>query len=287
MEKIIKVSGLKKSYGSVRAVKGIDFYVDRGSLFAFLGPNGAGKSTTINMLGTLLEPDEGEVIIDGFTLGKEDEKIRSVIGMVFRTMYWMICLRKENMTIRGSFYHSNKKELRAAVDYAVQSTGVTSYQNQPYGKLSGGQKRRSDIARALVNTPKILFWMNLQQGLIHRLGRMYGKQLSNYVKKNMTIFLTTHYMEEAAKADYVIVIDDGLIAAKGTPAQLRERFSTDHLIMHTDHKDEVADPDRYGQALRVQNDTVIVRLESTMQALPLLEQCRDSIQGPGDRRQYG
>jgi multidrug/hemolysin transport system ATP-binding protein len=142
MEKIIEVSGLKKSYGSVRAVKGIDFYVDRGSLFAFLGPNGAGKSTTINMLGTLLKPDEGEVIIDGFTLGKEDEKIRSVIGMVFQDHVLDDLLTvRENMTIRGSFYHSNKKGLRAAVDYAVHITGVTSYQNRPYGKLSGGAEK--------------------------------------------------------------------------------------------------------------------------------------------------
>jgi multidrug/hemolysin transport system ATP-binding protein len=282
MEKIIKVSGLKKSYGSVRAVKGIDFYVDRGSLFAFLGPNGAGKSTTINMLGTLLEPDEGEVIIDGFTLGKEDEKIRSVIGMVFQDHVLDDLLTvRENMTIRGSFYHSNKKELRAAVDYAVQSTGVTSYQNRPYGKLSGGQKRRSDIARALVNTPKILFLDEPTTGLDPQTRQNVWEAIEQLRKeKNMTIFFTTHYMEEAAKADYVIVIDDGLIAAKGTPAQLRERFSTDHLIMHTDHKDEVMQTlTAMGRPCRVQNDTVIVRLESTMQALPLLEQCRDSIRG--------
>src|SRR5690554_542167 len=157
MEKIIEVSGLKKSYGSVEAVKGIDFYVERGSLFAFLGPNGAGKSTTINILGTLLRPDEGEIIIDGYTLGKDDDKIRSIIGMVFQDHVLDDELTvKENMYIRGSFYHSGKKQLRAAVDYAAQSTGVTAYQDRPYGNLSGGQRRRADIARALVNTPKIL-----------------------------------------------------------------------------------------------------------------------------------
>ena len=110
----------EKFYGSVEAVKGIDFYVDRGSLFAFLGPNGAGKSTTINILGTLLKPDEGEVIIDGYILGKEDDKIRAIIGMVFQDHVLDDELTvRENMTIRGSFYHSDKKALRAAVDYAA------------------------------------------------------------------------------------------------------------------------------------------------------------------------
>ena len=158
MEKVITVAGLKKFYGPVEAVKNIDFYVSRGSLFAFLGPNGAGKTTTINILGTLLKPDEGEVIIGGYTLGREDDKIRSIIGMVFQDHLLDDELTvRENMTIRGSFYHSDKKKLRAAVDYAAQITGVTAYQNRHYGELSGGQKRRSDIARALVNTPKILF----------------------------------------------------------------------------------------------------------------------------------
>jgi multidrug/hemolysin transport system ATP-binding protein len=138
MSKIITVSGLKKSYGLVEAVKGIDFYVDRGSLFAFLGPNGAGKSTTINMLGTLLKPDDGEVVVNGYTLGKEDDKIRASIGMVFQdhVLDDMLTVR-ENMMIRGSFYHSNKKEIKAAVDYAVQSTGVESIPGSALWQIVG------------------------------------------------------------------------------------------------------------------------------------------------------
>ncbi|MDD3841024.1 MAG: ABC transporter ATP-binding protein [Clostridia bacterium] len=282
MEKIITVSGLKKSYGSVEAVKGIDFYVDRGSLFAFLGPNGAGKSTTINILGTLLKPDVGEVIIDGFTLGKEDDKIRSIIGMVFQDHVLDDLLTvRENMTTRGSFYHSDKKALRAAVDYAAQSTGVTSYQNRLYGKLSGGQRRRSDIARALVNTPKVLFLDEPTTGLDPQTRQNVWEAIEQLrEEKNMTIFLTTHYMEEAARADYVIVIDDGIIAAKGTPAQLREQYSTDHLILHTDNTEQVAQIlTVMGKTYEVKNDTITLQLESTMQALPLLEQCKDIIRG--------
>ena len=139
MDKIIEVSGLKKSFGAIEAVKGIDFYVEKGSFFAFLGPNGAGKSTTINMIGTLLRPDEGEVILDGYTLGKEDDKIRSVVGTVFQDHVLDNLLTvRENLVTRGSFYYSNQKDLLAAVDYAAKSTGVTEYLNRPYGKLSGG-----------------------------------------------------------------------------------------------------------------------------------------------------
>ncbi|HHT66122.1 MAG: ATP-binding cassette domain-containing protein [Caldicoprobacterales bacterium] len=282
MSKIITVSGLKKSYGLVEAVKGIDFYVDRGSLFAFLGPNGAGKSTTINMLGTLLKPDDGEVVVNGYTLGKEDDKIRASIGMVFQdhVLDDMLTVR-ENMMIRGSFYHSSKKEIKAAVDYAVQSTGVESYLDRPYGKLSGGQKRRSDIARALVNIPKILILDEPTTGLDPQTRQNVWDAIENLRKeKNMTIFLTTHYMEEAAQADYVIIIDDGLIAAKGTPAQLMEQYSMDHLILHTDNIEEVEQIiTAMNMSGKIQGDTIIVQLNSTMEALPLLEQCRSKIRG--------
>jgi multidrug/hemolysin transport system ATP-binding protein len=282
MEKIIEVSGLKKSYGPVEAVKGIDFYVEKGSLFAFLGPNGAGKSTTINMIGTLLKPDEGEVIIDGYTLGKDDAKIRSIVGTVFQDHVLDDLLTvKENMLIRGSFYYSNKKDLKAAVDYAAKFTGVTGYLNRPYGKLSGGQKRRSDIARALVHTPKILILDEPTTGLDPQTRQNVWEAIEHLRKeKNMTIFLTTHYMEEAAKADYVVVIDNGIISAKGTPAQLKEQYSTDHMILHTDYIEDVTDLLKpFELPFEVQGDTITVRLEATMQALPLLEQCKDRIRG--------
>lgn len=282
MEKIIEVSGLKKSYGPVEAVKGIDFYVEKGSLFAFLGPNGAGKSTTINMIGTLLKPDDGEVVIDGYTLGKEDEKIRSIVGTVFQDHVLDNLLTvKENLVIRGSFYYSNKKDLYAAADYAAKSTGVTGYLNRPYGKLSGGQKRRSDIARALVHTPKILILDEPTTGLDPQTRQNVWEAIEHLRKeKNMTIFLTTHYMEEAAKADYVVVIDNGLISAKGTPAQLKEQYSTDQMILHTDHIEEISSLlTPFGLRCEVQGDTITVKLDTTMQALPLLELCKGKIRG--------
>ena len=157
MSKIIEVTGLKKSYGDIKAVKGIDFYVEEGTLFAFLGPNGAGKSTTIDMLSTTLRPDAGSIVVDGYHIGKDDSKIRQEIGIVFQNHVLDDLLTvEENLECRGSLYDLKGKTLKAGIEYAARCTGVDSFIKQPYGKLSGGQRRRADIARALVNTPKIL-----------------------------------------------------------------------------------------------------------------------------------
>lgn len=158
MEKIIEVKGLSKRFGDVQAVKNIDFHVNAGQLFAFLGPNGAGKSTTIDIICTLLQADSGEVTINGFTLGKDDFAIRSDIGVVFQTnLLDKLLTVKENLEVRGSFYGLSKADWESAFLRATQAAGVTEFLDRPYGKLSGGQKRRADIARALINTPKILF----------------------------------------------------------------------------------------------------------------------------------
>ena len=282
MDKIIEITGLKKSFGALEAVKEIDFYVEKGSLFAFLGTNGAGKSTTIDMIGTLLKPDGGDVLIDGYTLGKDDDKIRSILGTVFQDhVLDQLLTVKENLIVRGNFYYSNKADLMAAVDNAAQSTGVTEYLDRPYGKLSGGQRRRADIARALVSTPKILILDEPTTGLDPLTRQDVWQAIEHLQKeKNMTIFLTTHYMEEAAKADFVVIIDKGSIVAKGTPSQIKEQYSTDHLIIHTSNIEEIIDIlKNMGFTYSMQVDTLTIKLDSTMQALPILEQCKDKIRG--------
>ena len=281
-DRIIEISGLKKSYGAVQAIREIDFYVEEGSFFAFLGPNGAGKSTTINIIGTLLQPDEGEILLDGYTLGQEDDRIRSLVGTVFQDHILDDLLTvRENLMIRGSFYGYQKEDLAAAVGDAAESAGVTGYLDRPYGKLSGGQKRRADIARALVHAPKILILDEPTTGLDPQTRQSVWNAIAQLrEEKNMTIFLTTHYMEEAEKADYVVVIDKGEIVAKGTPAQLKEQYSMDRLILHARDAGPVLDVLKpFDLPCEVRGDTVTVRLESTMQALPLLDRCRDRIQG--------
>ncbi|WP_019153504.1 ABC transporter ATP-binding protein [Robertmurraya massiliosenegalensis] len=282
MKKIIEVSGLKKSYGSIEAVKGIDFYVEEGSLFAFLGPNGAGKSTTIDILSTLLQPDGGRVAINGYQLGKDDNGIRSELGIVFQASLLDDLLTvKENLMCRGGLYGLKGRELQKRMEYAIEHTEVLSFLDQPYGKLSGGQKRRADIARALINKPKILILDEPTTGLDPQTRQRVWETIRQIQRETgMTVFLTTHYMEEAAKTDYVVVIDNGEVVAKGTPADLKEKYTSDYLEIHGANLEKVEDmliTEGYEYALKV--DTLTIKLGSTMEALPILERCKEDIIG--------
>ncbi|MFA7010332.1 MAG: ATP-binding cassette domain-containing protein, partial [Bacilli bacterium] len=232
-EKVIEVKGLHKFYGNIHAVKGIDFYVEKGKVFAFLGPNGAGKSTTIDIICTFLKQDEGEVLVYGNKLGEKDDEIRSIIGAVFQDgLLDGLLTIEENLQIRGAFYGLRGSKLKQAIVEVAEVTEIKDLLKRQYKNLSGGQRRRCDIARALINTPKILFLDEPTTGLDPQTRKMVWETISTLQKKTkMTIFLTTHYMEEAANADYVIVIDNGIIAAKGTPAELKENYSCDKLII--------------------------------------------------------
>ena len=282
MEKVIEVSGLQKSYGKVQAVKGLDFYVEKGKLFAFLGPNGAGKSTTIDILCTFLRPDAGEVCINGHLLGREDDAIRSSIGAVFQDgLLDDLLTVKENLMARASLYGLGKKRLKEAVRQACEAAGVTEFSNRPYGKLSGGQRRRADIARALLHTPKILFLDEPTTGLDPQTRSNVWQTIQNLKHEtDMAVFLTTHYMEEAAAADYVIVIDDGKIAAKGTPAELKERYASDLLRMRTDQIEAMEQVlAGLGFSYERSADTFALKLAHTVDALPILEQCKALLTG--------
>ena len=282
MSKIIEVSGLRKSYGDVRAVKGLDFYIESGKIFAFLGPNGAGKSTTIDIICTFLKPDAGRVVVDGHVLGEEDDAIRSVIGAVFQdSLLDNLLTVQENLEIRGGFYGLGGQKLRETVENVARVTGITEILKRPYGKLSGGQRRRCDIARALVNTPKILFLDEPTTGLDPQTRRSVWETVTALQRNTgMTVFLTTHYMEEAAGADYVIVIDDGLIAAKGAPSYLKETYTTDKLSLFC------TDPQKVGALLEAEAvpytqkaDQILVPIPTTLSALPILQKVGDSLSG--------
>ena len=231
MEKIIDVINLHKSYGQIKAVNGISFYVEKGSLFAFLGPNGAGKTTTINILSTLLTKDQGEVFVNDNKLGEHEDEIRNAIGIVFQEGVLDPLLSvKENLETRGSFYGLQKEVLNERVKNALEITGIMELSSRKYGSLSGGQKRRADIARALLNAPRILFLDEQTTGLDPQTRKNVWQTIIRLQKEeNMTVFLTTHYMEEADMADYVVIIDNGEIAAKGTPSFLKDEYSNDIL----------------------------------------------------------
>lgn len=282
MPEIIIVENLKKSYGNVCAVKGIDFFVNEGEMFAFLGPNGAGKTTTIDIICTLLAPDNGTITVNGFKLGKDDDKIRQCIGIVFQdSILDSLLTVKENLFTRGSFYGMTRTQLAEAVGKAAGAADVGSFINRPYGKLSGGQRRRADIARALVNTPKVLFLDEPTTGLDPQTRKSVWDTIRCLQKETgMTVFLTTHYMEEAAGADYVAVIDNGLISAKGTPGELREKYSTDSLSLLP--KDS-AKLEKYlageGISYSASGGTYRVSVPSTIEALPLVNKLQSLITG--------
>lgn len=263
MSHIIEIKQLEKSYGSVKAVKEISFYVEEGGLFAFLGPNGAGKSTTINMICTFLKPDSGSVQVDGFILGKDDASIRKRIGVVFQSSVLDDLLTvEENLLIRGSFYNLKGRALKEAVKRAAKATDLMGFLKRPYGKLSGGQRRRADIARALIHTPRILFLDEPTTGLDPQSRRSIWDTIKKLqAEQNMTVFLTTHYMEEAEDADYCIIVDDGKIAAKGTPLDLKSRYAKDKMSI----------------LLKESSETVDLKLESTMEALDFLKKYEGNI----------
>ncbi len=282
LSKIIEVSGLRKSYGDVHAVKGLDFYIESGKIFAFLGPNGAGKSTTIDIICTFLKPDSGRVVVDGHVLGEEDNAIRSVIGAVFQdSLLDSLLTVRENLEIRGGFYGLRGRALRDAVENAARVAGVYEILKRPYGKLSGGQQRRCDIARALVHTPKILFLDEPTTGLDPQTRKNVWETVAALQKgSGMTVFLTTHYMEEAAGADYVIVIDDGKIVAKGTPSALKEAYTTDKLTLSCADAEKVrAALDGEALSYTQEADRITVPIGSTLSALPILQKVGDALSG--------
>ncbi|MBC3889779.1 ATP-binding cassette domain-containing protein [Acetobacterium paludosum] len=281
MKNIIIVKDLKKRFGELQAVKGIDFYVEKGKLFAFLGPNGAGKSTTIDILCTLLKPDCGEIMIDGHVLGKEDAAIRNSIGVVFQeSVLDPLLTVQENLITRARFYKMSKSQIIETVEKVGVIANVTEFINRPYGKLSGGQRRRADIARALVNTPKILFLDEPTTGLDPKTKESVWKTIYDLQKKTgMTIFLTTHYMEEAATADFIIIINHGEIVAKGTPYNLQEKHSSDTMRMKPKDVDKIKDLLNEAQFhYQEKNGLIIADISETMDSIPILNKAKPFLE---------
>lgn len=232
---VIVVKNLKKKYKENLAVNDISFEVNEGELFAFLGENGAGKSTTINILCTILQKTEGEVQVCGYTLGKEDDKIRENIGIVFQNSVLDPKLTvKENLYLRGAYYGLSKKQIAERLKNFNSHFEMDDIWNRKYEKLSGGQRRRVDIMRALIHKPRILFLDEPTTGLDPKSRKLVWDYINHLRKdKGMTIFLTTHYMEETRDADRVVILDKGQIIAQGTPVELKTKYTSSRLIWYT------------------------------------------------------
>ncbi len=239
MEKKIKINNLSKSFGDIKAVSDLSFYVDEGQLFAFLGVNGAGKSTTISILCGQLTRDSGSVIIDGMDIDNDVDIIKNELSVVFQDSVLDKTLSvKENLECRAALYGIFGERLENKINELAQMLDFKGLLSRTVGKLSGGQRRRIDIARALINDPKILILDEPTTGLDPQTRKnLWGVIEMLRREKNMTVFLTTHYMEEAADADYVVIIDDGKIVAKGTPIELKNSYSGDFVTIYCDNKE--------------------------------------------------
>ncbi|HTE48735.1 MAG TPA: ATP-binding cassette domain-containing protein [Candidatus Paceibacterota bacterium] len=232
MKPIIEVNNLTKRFGNLAAVDNISFSVEEGEIFAFLGPNGAGKTTTIKMLTTLLNPTEGEMKVNGFNLRSERDDVRRSFGIVFQdpsldndlTAY-------ENMDFHAVLYGEDKATRVKRIEKLLKLVDLWDRKDDLVKTFSGGMQRRLEIARSLIHTPKIIFLDEPTVGLDPQTRNhiwSYVADLSH--KEGVTVFLTTHYMEEAEKmADRVVIIDHGKIIGVGSPAELKTKTNTTSL----------------------------------------------------------
>lgn len=239
---MISVEGLTKKYGQNVAVDDLSFSVENGILFAFLGTNGAGKSTTISCMTTLLAFNSGRITINDKEVGRRDGEIRSDIGIVFQQSLLDPRLTvRENLESRALFYGVSRHRVNELIDLI----DMQGFQGRRYGVLSGGEKRRADIARALLNKPSMLFLDEPTTGLDPQSREQVWSVISQLrTDLGLTVLLTTHYMAETENADRVLVIDHGRSIAEGTPFELRAQYSTPHLSVSLEDEDSPGAADR-------------------------------------------
>ncbi len=232
----IELKNLTKTYGSYHAVDNLGFEIKQGDFVGFLGVNGAGKSTTVNMLSTILTPDSGEAYLCGYRLGREDMEIRKNIGVVYQSnVLDDLFTVRENIVTRSKMLGLDDATIKSRLSDLSDVLKLSDIMDKRYKVLSGGQKRRCEITFALMHSPKILFLDEPTTGL-DPATRVDVWEAVEMLRANtdMTVFLTTHYMEEAQSADKIIIIDKGRKLAEGTPFELKERFAKDNLKLYFD-----------------------------------------------------
>lgn len=241
MPNIIEIKNLKKYFKNVKAVDGISFDVHQGSLFAFLGLNGAGKSTTINMICSNIEKDSGEILINGTRIDENINLAKSSLGVVYQNSVLDKALSvKDNLESRAALYGIFGDDFKQKLSELCKLLELDEILNRTLSKLSGGQKRRVDIARALIHKPKILILDEPTTGLDPQTRKIVWNVINKLRKRDkITVFLTTHYMEEASDADYVVILDSGKISAEGTPLELKNKYTGDFVTLYNISETEV------------------------------------------------
>ena len=241
MDRIIEINNLNKSFGEVKAVQDLSFNVCRGELFAFLGVNGAGKSTTISIMCGQLMKDSGSIIIDGCDLDKTIDTVKRELGVVFQNSVLDKALTVyDNLECRAALYGICGEKFKKRLSELAERLEFKDLLKRTVGKLSGGQRRRIDIARALLHEPKILILDEPTTGLDPQTRSLLWKTVEDLRHETgMTVFLTTHYMEEAADADYVVILDSGKIVAEGTPLELKNKYTDDFITIYNVSEAEI------------------------------------------------
>lgn len=241
MKNIIEINNLCKTFGELKAVQDLTLSVREGELFAFLGINGAGKSTTINIMCGQLSKDSGEIIIDGYNLDESLDLVKNEIGIVFQSSVLDASLSVyDNLESRAALYGITGTDYNKRLDELADILEFKDILNKTVRNLSGGQRRRIDIARALIHKPKILILDEPTTGLDPKTRKLLWNVISNFRKnENMTIFLTTHYMEEAVESDYIVIIDNGRIISEGTPHDLKNTYTQDYITIYGVNEDDI------------------------------------------------
>ena len=269
MGAIIEIEHLKKSFKDVKAVDDLSFTVREGELFAFLGVNGAGKSTTISIICGQLRKDSGKVIVDGCDIDKDIDAPKKGLGVVFQTSGIDKQLSVyENLRSRAALYGIFGKNFDEKLKVLCELLDLGEILKRPVGKLSGGQSRRVDIARAIIHDPKILILDEPTTGL----DPQTRKNIWNVIEKlrrerGVTVLLTTHYMEEAADADYVVIIDSGKISAKGTPLELKNSYTGDFITIYGAAEEDIK---KFGFTYEHIRDAVRIAVPNTAAATELI-----------------
>lgn len=269
MERIIEIENLDKSFGKIHAVNDLSFSVRRGELFAFLGVNGAGKSTTISIICAQLAKDSGKVIVCGEDIDTDPSRIASRIGVVFQNSLLDQALSvRDNLESRAALYGITGKRFSARLSELSKLLDLDGLMRRTVGKLSGGQRRRIDIARALLHRPEVLILDEPTTGLDPQTRRMIWSVIETLRRdEGLTVFLTTHYMEEAADADYVIILDDGRISASGTPLALKNKFANDYI---TFYGSDIASAEALGYPVEKIGDACRITVPDTAAATKLI-----------------
>ena len=274
---VIEINNLHKSFKDVKAVDGLSFAVREGELFAFLGVNGAGKSTTINIISGILPKDDGTVFVCGENVDVNPDVIKSKIGIVFQTSVLDKRLSAyDNLKSRAALYGIFGKQFDARLNELDELLGLKDILKRPLYKLSGGQKRRVDIARALVHSPDLLILDEPTTGLDPQTRQTVWNVIEQLRhERGMTVFLTTHYMEEAAVADYVIILDNGQKVAEGTPHELKTRYAKDFIRFYACLDDAEKIFSAIGFPLRRERDFLEVEIDNTAKVVEYIEKYPD------------